>query len=88
MAKNQDNDTSLERIVRRIVREEVRSMFSFDEDEADDNSPQMFSDSAVKVGDQTIRTSRRRRRKSAIAKGKVMNPSTDRRLKANRDANP
>lgn len=99
MAKNQEQsqDTTIETIIRRMVREEVASMFanitsfsddSYQEDDgetAEVGLPQPTSLSASGTGSPV---KRRRRRKSngkaQVGKGRATNRATDRRFKENR----
>lgn len=92
MARKQDQQQTVDSLVRSIVREEVASMFamfsSFDEDETDQAqtaSPQPTSLNASGSGSSTPGGGTKRRTKQG--KGRATNPTTDKRFKANREAN-
>jgi hypothetical protein len=92
MARTQD-EHPLDQYIRRVVREELAATFSgiciSQEDEAGEPK---FTDvpgdaDADRAAADRATVAPRRRRRRTNGKGKVSNPSTDRRLKENRDAN-
>lgn len=83
MTASQNQDNTLDSTVRKIVREELRIMFMTVGDSAYEE-PRMLN-----LGEQSSSDhfpTAQRRGKGKRIKGRVTNPSTDKRLKANRDA--
>lgn len=80
MTKNNVNtDVTFRGLVRIIVREELRSMFLNNQAEVP-TQPRIFS----KKSSSTNTPRKGPKGKSTLAKGRVTDPSTDKRLKVNR----
>lgn len=88
MATENRTESSLDGLIRRLVREELRNIFNsiHSADFVDEPAIVNLGETAQEATSEPT-VIRRQRRKPAFKKGQVRNPKTDRRLKANREAN-
>lgn len=83
MARNDNQGTfNIYSLMRRAVREEIERIFTSASENTSQADPSEMSTGAYKTGPKRVR---RRVSAPGHAKGRVIDPSKDRRLKANRE---